>query len=111
VDRLGLAVHRRWITAIETQVPPAIFFLLFCAAFAAAGIVGFSGGLAGHRAIVQSALLAVFVTGIFFVIHDLDTPNEGLARSERKPLIHLTELPGARGPATSMSASQQLPMK
>ena len=94
VEQLGdaLAVHRRWITAMETRVPPAIFALLACAAFAAAGIVGFSGGLAEHSAIVQSVLLAVFVSGIFFVIHDLDTPDAGLAQSEREPLIHLSEL-------------------
>jgi hypothetical protein len=94
VEQLGdaLAVHRRWITAMETRVPPAIFALLGCAALAAAGIVGFSGGLAKHRAIAQSVLLAVFVSGIFFVIHDLDTPDSGLAQSEREPLIHLSEL-------------------
>lgn len=96
IAQLGdaLAIHRRWITAMETRVPPAIFALLCGAAFAAAGIVGFSGGLAGHRAIVQSVLLTAFVTGIFFVIHDLDTPNTVLARSgrEREPLRHLSEL-------------------
>ncbi len=94
IGRLGdaLAVHRRWITAIETEIPPAIFVLLFGAALAAAAIVGFSGGLTGHRAIVQSILLTVFVTAIFFVIHDLDTPSHGLSVAERGPLIHLAEL-------------------
>ena len=94
VEQLGnaLAVHRRWITAMETQVSPAIFALLCGAALAAAGIVGFSGGLTGHRAIVQSVLLAVFVTSIVFVIHDLDTPDHGLAQSERGPLLHLADL-------------------
>ena len=89
---LALAVHRRWITAMEKQIPPAIFVLLFGAALAASGIVGFSGGLAGHRALVQSVLLTVFVTAIFFVIHDLDTPTHGLSQSEREPLVHLSEL-------------------
>jgi len=93
VAQLGdaLAVHRRWTTAMEAQIPPAIFALLFGAALATSGIVGFSGGLAGHRAIVQSVLLAVFVTAIFFVIHDLDTPNHGLSQSEREPLVYLSE--------------------
>lgn len=94
VGQLGdaLAIHRRWITAMETQIPPAIFALLCGAAMAAAWIVGFSGGLAGHRAILQSVLLAVFVAAIFFVIHDLDTPQHGLAQSERGPLIHFANL-------------------
>lgn len=94
IGQLGdaLAVHRRWITAMETQVPTAIFALLCGAAFITAGIVGFSGGLAEHRAIPQSVLLAVFVSAIFFVIHDLDTPDAGLAQSEREPLVHLSEL-------------------
>ena len=94
IGQLGdaLGVHRRWITAMEKQIPPAIFVLLFGAALAASGIVGFSGGLAGHRALVQSVLLTVFVTAIFFVIHDLDTPTHGLSQSEREPLVHLSEL-------------------
>lgn len=94
VGQLGdaLAIHRRWITAMETRVPPAIFALLCGAAFAAAGIVGFSGGLAGHQAITQSVLLTVFVSSIFFVIHDLDTPDTVLAQSGQEPLIHLSEL-------------------
>lgn len=99
VGQLGdvLSVHRRWITAMEAQVPPAIFALLCGAAFAGAGIVGFSGGLAGHRARVQSILLAVFVTAIFCVIHDLDTPDHGFAQSERAPLVHLSELLAREG--------------
>jgi hypothetical protein len=94
VAQLGdaLAVHRRWVTAMETCVPPAIFALLSGAALAAAGIVGFSGGLAQHHAIAQSILLAAFVSAIFFVIHELDTPDHGLAQSERAPLTHLAEV-------------------
>jgi len=94
VAQLGnaLAIHWRWVTAMETRVPPAIFALLCGAALTAAGIVGFSGGLAQHRAIAQSLLLTVFVSGIFFVIHELDTPDAGFAQSEREPLVHLSEL-------------------
>jgi hypothetical protein len=94
VGQLGdvLAIHRRWITAMEAQVPPVIFALLFAAAFASAAVVGFSGGLAHHRAIVQSLLLTLFVGGILFVIHELDTPDTGLAQGGREPFLHLAEV-------------------
>jgi hypothetical protein len=85
----SLAIHRRWVTAMETNVPQPILVLLFATAVAAAGVVGYSGGLAQHRGYVQSILLAVFVSGIIFVIHDLDTPLAGVSQSAQRPMIHL----------------------
>lgn len=85
----SLAIHRRWVASMETQVPQQILILLFATAVAAAGVVGYSGGLAQHRGIVQSTLLAVFVSGIIFVIHDLDTPRTGVSQSSQQPLAHL----------------------
>jgi hypothetical protein len=38
---------------------------------------------------VQGILLAVFVSGIIFVIHDLDTPLAGVSQSGQQPMIHL----------------------
>ena len=54
-----------------------------------AEVVGYSGGLAQHRGYVQSILLAVFVSGIVFVIHDLDTPLAGVSQAGLRPMIHL----------------------
>lgn len=88
----SLAIHRRWVTAMETQVPQQILILLFATAVAAAGVVGYSGGLSQHRGIVQSMLLAVFVSGIVFVIHDLDTPRSGVSQSSSQPLVHLKSI-------------------
>jgi hypothetical protein len=85
----SLAIHRRWVTAMETNVPQPILVLLFATAVAAAGVVGYSGGLAQHRGYVQSILLAMFVSGIIFVIHDLDTPMAGVSQSGQRPMIHL----------------------
>ena len=87
-----LAIHRRWATAMETKVPQPILVLLFCTAITAAGVVGFSGGLAQHRGNVQGVLLAVFVSGIIFVIHELDTPLAGVSQAGQRPLIHLKTL-------------------
>ncbi|MES2922656.1 MAG: hypothetical protein V4819_13975 [Verrucomicrobiota bacterium] len=88
----SLAIHRRWVTAMETNVPQPILVLLFATAFTAAGVVGYSGGLAQHRGYVQSTLLAVFVSGIIFVIHDLDTPLAGLSQAGQRPMIHLKSM-------------------
>ena len=88
----ALAIHRRWVTAMETKVPQSILILLFATAVAAAGVVGYSGGLSAHRGIVQGVLLAVFVSGIIFVIHDLDTPLTGASQSGQRPLLHLKTL-------------------
>jgi hypothetical protein len=88
----ALAIHRRWVTAMETTVPPPILVLLFATAITAAGVVGYSGGLAQHRGNVQGILLAVFVSSIIFVIHELDTPLAGVSQSGQRPLIHLKAL-------------------
>ncbi|MCW1924461.1 hypothetical protein OKA05_17980 [Luteolibacter arcticus] len=95
-----LAIHRRWVTAMETNVPQPILVLLFATAVAAAGVVGYSGGLSQHRGKAQSVLLAVFVSGIIFVIHELDTPLAGVSQSGQRPLIHLKALIEAEETAT-----------
>ncbi|MEY4568785.1 MAG: hypothetical protein RLZZ398_224 [Verrucomicrobiota bacterium] len=87
-----LAVHRRWVTSMEATVPQPILVLLFATAVAAAGVVGYSGGLAKHRGNVQSVLFGVFVSGIIFVIHELDTPLAGVSQAGRGPMIHLKNL-------------------
>lgn len=87
-----LAIHRRWVTAMETKVPQPILVLLFATAVTAAGVVGYSGGQANHRGNVQSVLLAVFVSGIIFVIHELDTPLAGVSQAGQRPLVHLKSM-------------------
>lgn len=88
----ALAIHRRWVTEMETTVPESILVLLFATAVTAAGVVGYSGGMVAHRGVVQSILLAVFVSGIIFVIHDLDTPQDGISQLTPRPLVHLKTL-------------------
>ena len=88
----ALAIHRRWVTAMETTVPQPILVLLFATAITAAGVIGFSAGLSSHRGWLQNVLFGVFVSGIIFVIHDLDTPMTGASQSGQRPLVHLKML-------------------
>lgn len=88
----SLAIHRRWVTAMESNVPQPILVLLFATAVTAAGVVGYSGGLAQHRGYVQGVLLAVFVSGIIYVIHELDTPLSGVSQAGQRPMMHLKSM-------------------
>jgi hypothetical protein len=90
-DKLGdaLSIHRRWMAAMETSVPVTILVLLLSTSVIAAGVVGFSGGLGAHRGRLQHILFACFVSGIIYVIHDLDTPQAGLSRVGLQPLTQL----------------------
>jgi hypothetical protein len=88
----ALAIHRRWVTAFENHVPESILVLLFGAAVAAAGVVGYSGGLGRHRGVIQSVLLTLFVSAIIYVIHDLDTPLSGGIQIDQGPILHLKQL-------------------
>jgi hypothetical protein len=90
-DKLNeaLSVHRRWIAAMETSVPVTILVLLLFTSVIAAGVVGFSGGLGAHRGRLQHILFACVVSGIIYVIHDLDTPHAGFSRVGKQPLIQL----------------------
>lgn len=85
----ALSIHRRWIAAMETSVPVTILVLLLSTSVIAAGVVGFSGGLGAHRGRLQHILFACFVSGIIYVIHDLDTPHTGFSQVGQQPLIQL----------------------
>jgi hypothetical protein len=82
-------IFRRRVHAFQSRVPDSIILLLFSAAVAAGGVVGYSGGLGQHRATMQSMLLAIFVSGTIYVILDLDHPLSGFIRVDQTPMFQI----------------------
>jgi hypothetical protein len=89
IDAQGIL--RRRIYAFQSRVPDPILILLLSAAVAAAGVVGYSGGLGQHRGTVQSVFLALFVSGTLYVILDLDHPLHGIMEVDQTPMLQLKE--------------------
>jgi hypothetical protein len=82
-------IFRRRVHAFQSRVSDSIILLLFSAAIAAGGVVGYSGGLGQHRATMQSMLLAIFVSGTIYVILDLDHPLSGFIRVDQTPMLQI----------------------
>jgi len=75
--------------ALDNHVPASVLVLLFAAAILAVGMVGYSNGIATHRAAVVTGMLIVLFALTIFVIVDLDRPRRGLIRVSQ---ISMTEL-------------------
>ena len=75
--------------ALDNHVPASVLLLLFTAAIVAVGMVGYSNGVANHRAAVVTGMLMVLFALTIFVIVDLDRPRRGLIRVSQ---ISMTEL-------------------
>ena len=94
----------RRVEAFQSRVPDSLIVLLLSAAVAAAGVVGYSGGLGQHRGTVQSVLLTLFISGTFYVILDLDRPLEGIVAVDQTLISRLKEFLDqevGRGPLNS----------
>jgi hypothetical protein len=86
-----LSIQHRRIDAYENRVPDTIIGLLFGAAIAAAGAVGYSGGLGKHRGVLASVMLTIFVGGTVYVILDLDQPRRGITQIDQTPMLRLKQ--------------------
>lgn len=75
--------------ALDNHVPASVMLLLFTAAILAVSMVGYSNGVANHRATVVTGMLIVLFALTIFVIVDLDRPRRGLIRVSQ---ISMTEL-------------------
>lgn len=75
--------------ALDNHVPASVLLLLFAAAMAAIGMIGYCNGIAGHRVSVATGMLIVLFALTLFVIVDLDRPRRGLIRVSQ---ISMTEL-------------------
>ncbi len=87
-----LDVHTRRLTAAHDRLPGIILAMLVAIALMSLGMTGFSGGLAGQRALFFTITLAVMVAAVTLVIIDLDRPRSGFVRVSQQPLIDVLEI-------------------
>jgi hypothetical protein len=78
----------RW-TALQNSVPKSVLMANALVALLAAGLVGYTFGMAGVRQIFSLVTLALVVTLVLGVIIDLDRPNSGFIRISQQPMADL----------------------
>lgn len=72
--------------ATFARVPTIIFLLLAAVACIAMGTVGCACAMGVNRNFIGTAMLALLITSIVFVIFDLDRPQRGLIKLNELPL-------------------------
>jgi hypothetical protein len=100
-------MHTTRMAAGRDRLPGIILLMLFAIATVSMGVTGYSGGLIARRSFIMTAILALMVTAVAYVIVDLDQPRRGLVRVSQQSLIELreslnreaTESPPRAGPA------------
>jgi len=75
--------------ALNRHVPKLVLFLVFGTFAMAAGLVGFSAGLAGKRIFFPTYVLIVLIALLAFIIIDLDRPRRGSIAVSQQSLIDL----------------------
>ena len=75
--------------ALNRHVPEPVLFLLFGTFVLTAGLVGYSSGVASHRASMATYALVVLIVMLVFVIIDLDRPRRGLIEVSQQSLLDL----------------------
>lgn len=77
---------------LQRQVPEPVLMLLFLVFLASGGIIGYSAGLNDERMLMPTALVAVLICLIVFLVIDLDRPKRGLIQVEQSPITSLATL-------------------
>lgn len=75
--------------ALSRHVPEIIWFLLFGTLLLTGGVVGYSSGVAGHRAPAVTFILVLLIVVLTFVIIDLDRPRRGLIQVDQTSFLQL----------------------
>jgi hypothetical protein len=77
---------------LNAVIPAPILVVLLIVVLAAATLLGIDFGRKGTRAPVVTALFAVMIVLVIFIIVDLDLPQHGLIRVDLSPLRSLYQL-------------------
>jgi FtsH-binding integral membrane protein len=89
--------------ALDRHVPELVLLLLYATFLMTGAIVGYSAGVAGHRASFVTYVMVALIVVLVFVILDLDRPRRGLIQVSQKSLVELgrtmTAEPGVAVPA------------
>ncbi|MDX1488850.1 MAG: hypothetical protein R3268_11655, partial [Acidiferrobacterales bacterium] len=75
--------------ALDRHVPELVLFLLFGTFVLTASLVGYSSGIARHRATFPTYILMILITFLVFIIIDLDRPRRGLIEVSQQSLLEL----------------------
>jgi hypothetical protein len=75
--------------ALNRHVPEVVLFLLYGTLLITACVLGFTAGLAGHRASFVTYLMVALIVIIVFIIIDLDRPRRGLIEVSQKSMLDL----------------------
>ena len=74
---------------LERHVPEVVLLLLFVTFLMAGAIVGYSSGVANHRASFVTYIMIALISILVFIILDLDRPRRGLIRVNQESLFNL----------------------
>lgn len=77
---------------LNAVIPAPILIVLFIVVLAAGTLLGIDFGRKGSRAPVVTALFALMIMLVIFIIVDLDLPQHGLIRIDLSPLRALYQL-------------------
>ena len=75
--------------ALARHVPEFVVLLMLATILIATGTLGYSSGLAGHRATVPAYALALLITCVTYLIIDLDRPRRGAIQVSQQSLLDL----------------------
>ncbi len=74
---------------LNRHVPEIVLMLLFGTFLMAGVIVGYTSGIAGHRASFVTYIMVSLIVVLVFIILDLDRPRRGLIEVDHKSLLDL----------------------
>lgn len=75
--------------ALARHVPEFVLLLLYVTFLLAGAIVGYTAGVAGHRASFVTYLMVALIVVLVFVILDLDRPSRGVIQVSQKSMTDL----------------------
>ena len=75
------------LAALRNRVPNIVLLALFGIAIVGSGFAGYANGLDLRRTQVPVFIMAVLVSGVIFLILDLDRPSGGFIAVSQQPMI------------------------
>lgn len=82
-------IYGRRDATLARHVPEVVLWLLFVTFLMAGVTVGYSSGVANHRASFVTYVMIALISVLVFIILDLDRPRRGLIRVNQESLFNL----------------------
>jgi len=82
-------LHSTRLGAVRKHIPWVVMCLLLVCSLLCVGIIGYGGGIDGHRRLPMSLSLALLVAASLWITIDFDHPRKGLLRISDAPLQEL----------------------